>query len=162
MPKYKIRTLAVAGITIVGAALATLGTTTVASAAPAAASAPAHVTAQWAAKAAADPSGCVTEDFSEADEGTYEPCVRDEQVLLNNLWSVHVLPGLKDLTVDGYYGPDTTSDVYTFQGDLAITYDGVTGPQTWWWVCHINSNAGFTGTYWHDAGCATETASPPS
>jgi len=161
MVKRRISVLAVTGITIVAAALAALSATT-ASAATTSASAPGHVTAPLTVKATPDASGCVTEDFSQADEGTYEPCVRDEQVLLNNIWSVHVLPGLQDLATDGLYGPKTTSDVYTFQGDLGISYDGVTGPQTWWWVCHINSNAGFTGTYWHDAGCATEGASPPS
>jgi peptidoglycan hydrolase-like protein with peptidoglycan-binding domain len=153
----RIRTLAVTGVMIVAAALVALSTTA-ASAATTMASAPGHVTAVRAA----DASGCVTEDFSEADENTYEVCVRDEQVLLNNLWNGYVFSNLQELTVDGYYGPNTESDVLFFQVDAGITRDGITGPQTWWWLCHINSINGFQGVYWHGAGCATEGSSPPS
>lgn len=157
MLKGRIRTLAGAAIMIVAAALVTLSTSA-ASAATTTASAPGHVTAALAA----DASGCVTQDFSEADEGTYEVCVRDEQVLLNNLWNGYVLSNLQEISVDGYYGPQTESDVLFFQADAGITKDGITGPQTWWWLCHINAINGFQGAYWHGAGCATEGSSPPS
>jgi peptidoglycan hydrolase-like protein with peptidoglycan-binding domain len=158
----RTRTLAVTGITIVGSALAALGTTTAASAATTAASAPAAAAAPQAVAAA---SGCVTEQFGIWDQNTYEVCVRDEQVLLNNIWSKGVVPGLRDLSVDGFYGSNTTADVTNFQTDFheaGVSIDGITGPQTWWWVCHINSNLGFRGTYWQGAGCNTEGGSPPA
>jgi peptidoglycan hydrolase-like protein with peptidoglycan-binding domain len=157
MLKGRIRTLAVAGGTIVAAALVALSATS-ASAATTAASTPAHVTAPTVAAA----SGCVTETFSIADQGTFERCVRDEQVLLNNIWSKNVVPGLQQLMVDGLYGSHTRDDVKAFQSDLLLTVDGETGPQTWWWVCRINSNGGDRGVYWHDAGCNTEPANPPA
>ena len=161
MLKRKVRTIGVLAITIGAAALVTTLSTTAASAATTKASTPGHVTAP----AAAEASGCVTQTFSEADENTYEQCVRDEQVLLNNLFTHFILSNLQDIPVDGYYGPETESDVVMFQADFradGVTIDGITGPQTWWWLCHTNSNAGFTGVYWHDAGCATEPGSPPS
>ena len=61
------------------------------------------------------------------------------------------------------YEPNTYSAVRSFQTDIPNgNIDGITGPQTWWWLCHINSANGFSGAYWHDAGCATEPGSPPS
>ncbi len=151
MGKRPIGIAAVTSITVAVAALLTLGTTAV-SAATSRASAPAHVTAPSAAEAA---SGCVTEIFSIADEPYYEPCVLDEQVLLNNLWSKG-MPGLYKLATDGYYGPLTTGDVEQFQRDAGDSVDGVTGPETWGSLCIINAGNGFTGVYWHDAGCNTE------
>jgi peptidoglycan hydrolase-like protein with peptidoglycan-binding domain len=150
MLKGRIRTLAVAGSTTVAAALVALSATA-ASAATTTASAPAHVTAPTVAAA----SGCVTETFTTADQNTYLQCVRDEQVLLNNLWSIGY-SGMQQLSVDGHYGMHTYSDVRSFQGDIPIRVDGITGPQTWWNLCHYNSVWGFTGVYWHDAGCNTE------
>lgn len=104
-------------------------------------------------------SGCVTETFSILDQNTVLRCVKDEQVLLNN---IRVGFGLQQLTVDGLYGPHTTSDVRTFQADIPIKVDGITGPQTWWWLCDSNGANGFTGTFWHDAGCSTEGPNPPA
>ena len=159
MLRRRIRTLAVTGTTIVAAALVTLGTTG-ASAATVTASAPGHVTAPQAAEA----TGCVAIEFGIWDENTYEQCVRDEQILLNNLYYNSVVYLNQGLKVDGYYGPDTYSDVRSFQTDIPqpAYIDGITGPQTWWWLCHINSANGFSGVYCHDAGCATEPGSPPS
>jgi hypothetical protein len=158
MLKRRIRTLAVTGIVTVAAALVTL-TTTAASAAPATASAPAHVTAPSAAEAS---SGCVTEDFGTWDEPYYESCVRDAQILLNNLWSVGAVVGLYQLTVDGYYGPLTEGDVVNFQASTGfLAQDGILGPQTWEVLCGENAGEGFEGLYWHDAGCATEPVGNP-
>jgi peptidoglycan hydrolase-like protein with peptidoglycan-binding domain len=157
--KGRNRTLACTSIMIMAGALVTLSTTA-ASAATSTASAPGHVTPT----VTTDSSGCVTEDFSEADEGIYEVCVRDEQVLLNNLWNNYILSNLHELTVDGYYGPSTESDVVMFQANFrpeGVTIDGITGPQTWWWLCHENAINGFEGVYWHGVGCATEGSSPP-
>jgi len=157
MLKQRIRTLAVTGIMTVAAALVTL-TTTAAAAAPATASTPAHVTAPRAAEA---PSGCVTEVFTEADEPYYEQCVADEQILLNDIWETQekteiYLGVIEQLTVDGSYGPDTTSDVEAFQGFYGDGVDGETGPMTWGTLCSVDYNLGYHGTYWNDAGCATE------
>jgi len=146
MMKRKIRALAVAGSTIAVTALLALSTTA-ASAATSRASAPDHLTTPSAADAA---SGCVTEIFSIADEPYYEPCVVDEQVLLNN---VKGLPGLHELTTDGSYGPLTEADVTQFQKDVGDSVDGVTGPETWGSLCILNAGYGFKGTYWHNAGC---------
>ena len=160
MTKRTISKIAAGAVTIMSAtaltALAATGASaaTSTSAATAAASASGHVSAPRAADAA---TGCVTVQFGTWDENTYEQCVRDEQILLNDL-HYGLVDGMNDvplLTVDGYYGPDTTSDVYTFQGDLAITYDGITGPQTWSALCTIAGNVGYQGVYWHDAGCAS-------
>jgi peptidoglycan hydrolase-like protein with peptidoglycan-binding domain len=159
MLKRRIHILAVTGITIVAATIVTL-TSTAAYAATTTASAPGHVTAPQAQAT----SGCVTVEFGIWDENTYEQCVRDEQILLNNLYYNGIVYVNQGLTVDGYYGPDTYSAVRSFQTDIPqpAYIDGITGPQTWWWLCHINSANGFSGVYWHDAGCATEPGSPPS
>jgi hypothetical protein len=167
MLKRRIRILAVTGGTIVAAALVTLGTTA-ASAATTAASATGHVTAPRAAQAAADPSGCVTENFSQADDGSVkEPCVNYAQILLNDLYyyeEQHPIPedrtylGVNQLlTVDGFYGPDTAGVVGFFQKTWDVTpFDQILGPKTWDKLCYEDWLHGYRGTYWQDAGCATE------
>jgi peptidoglycan hydrolase-like protein with peptidoglycan-binding domain len=174
MGMRRLGVLAITGITIVAGALVTLSTTGAATAAAATAaaataaaatasgSAASHLTAAQAAQTAADPSGCVEETFNENDQYTYEPCVVDEQILLNDIWSVQEKTGdylgvnPQPLSVDGYYGPDTTSDVETFQGSHGDHVDGWTGPMTWDSICTAVYFLGFHGTYWNDAGCATE------
>ena len=148
MLKRKIRTLAVTGIAIVAPALLTLSGT----ASAATASALGHVTAPQAAAAA----GCMTQTFGIWDENTYERCVRDEQVLLNDLWynDHHITNRL--LTVDGYYGHNTFNAVVSFQAFSHIREDGITGRDTWDPVCVDDWDLGYTGFYWHDAGCNTE------
>lgn len=160
MLKRRICTLAVTGITVVAAALATLGTTS-ASAATTTASASGHVTAP---RAAADASGCVVETFTTADEHSYLACVADAQILFNDLWyweqahnfrySYLGVPEL--LTVDGSYGPITASVVRAFQSHWSLSVDGRLGPQTWKRLCTEDYLHGYRGTYWRDAGCATE------
>jgi hypothetical protein len=130
MAKRKIRILAVTGITIVAAALATLSTTA-ASAATTTASAPGHVTAPRAAKAAADPSGCVTEDFSEVDKNSYEPCVRDEQVPASAAITGHQLKNVRSgkcVTNGGSTANSAPITQYTCNGSAnqAWTYDSAT------------------------------------
>lgn len=114
-------------------------------------------------------SGCVTETFTTADAGTFLTCVKDAQVLLNNIRN-DLSPALPDITVDGFYGNQTFNDVEQFQEDVDLLHlrapvlavDGKLGPQTWWWLCDENSIFKFQGTFWHDAGCATEGPSPPA
>jgi peptidoglycan hydrolase-like protein with peptidoglycan-binding domain len=134
------------------ATLVTLATTA-ASAAPTTASAPGHLTAPQAAAA----TGCVTGTFSTRDENTYERCVRDEQVLLNDLHygRVNGMQRAPLLTVDGFYGPKTYSVVRFFQGQDLIKPDGITAPPTWKTLCFVAGNTGFRGVYWRDAGCAS-------
>jgi peptidoglycan hydrolase-like protein with peptidoglycan-binding domain len=145
------RTLAVAGTTIVAAALVTLSITA-ASAATTQDSAPAHI----ATPRAAETAGCVTETFDINDQDTFEQCVAWEQVLLNDLYDVHIPGPNQRLSTDGYYGPKTTSDVKHFQTVWILEVDGMTGPLTWAALCAVDKTNGFTGVYWHDAGCATE------
>ena len=155
MTKRTISKIAAAAVTIMSAtALTALTAATGASAATTTASASAHVSAPRAADAA---TGCVTEEFGTWDENTYEQCVRDEQILLNDL-HYGLVDGMNDvplLTVDGYYGPHTYSTVRFFQGQIDIHVDGITGPQTWGALCDITGNVGYQGAYWHDAGCAS-------
>ena len=108
------------------------------------------------APSASAASGCVTQTFGTWDESTYQQCVRDEQILLNNLSSIDLGVTNQLLTVDGYYGPHTFSDVTWFQLNDFLQPDGITGPQTWRVLCAVNREGRFTGVYWHDAGCATE------
>lgn len=167
MLKPRMRTLAVAGATIMATALVALGTTG-ASAAPMTASALAHATAPRAAQAAAaDPSGCVEELFTIADEQYRLGCVIDAQVLFNDLYTYEQqhpnheyrtylgVPYL--LTVDGSYGPITTSVVEFFQKNWPpLKIDGELGMNTWAKLCFEDWQHGYTGPYWHGAGCATE------
>ncbi len=51
-------------------------------------------------------------------------CVTELQFNLNILFGL-------GLSMDGSYGPATTSAVYWFQRRYGLTYDGITGPQTW-------------------------------
>jgi peptidoglycan hydrolase-like protein with peptidoglycan-binding domain len=152
MLKSRIRTLALAVATITSVTAAVTLSTTTASAATMTASAPSHVTAPRAAEA----TGCVTQTFAIWDENTYERCVRDEQILFNDLWSLGKANVTQHLTVDGYYGPETFSVVVGFQEFENIGVDGITGPQTWFALCVADWDLGFTGAYWHDAGCNTE------
>jgi peptidoglycan hydrolase-like protein with peptidoglycan-binding domain len=166
MLKRRIRTLAIAGAMIVAAALVTLSTTG-ASAATMTASAPGHVSAPRAAQAAAEPSGCVTRNFTTADEHFYEPCVADAQILFNDLWYYEeqhpnhehrLYLGVNQLlTVDGSYGPHTASVVGFFQASWPpLKSDHELGPKTWHQLCYVAWLHGYRGVYWHDAGCGTE------
>jgi zinc D-Ala-D-Ala carboxypeptidase len=105
------------------------------------------------APSASAATGCVTRTFGESN--TYQQCVRDEQVMLNDLRYAHVGGPNQLLTVDGYYGAHTFSDVKSFQTVYSLRVDGITGPQTWRELCLIDSDNDFVGAYWHDAGCAT-------
>src|SRR5215472_11489991 len=78
---------------------------------------------------------CVGQTFGIWDQNTYQRCVHDEQILLNDLWGVHAA-GNQHLTVDGYYGSHTVSDVRAFQYQFDLIIDGITGDQTWGALCH--------------------------
>jgi hypothetical protein len=107
-------------------------------------------------------SGCVTETFSTADQNTSLTCVKDAQVLLNNVRN-DLNPTRPAIATDGFYGALTEGDVANFQLGVDhlpvganLTIDGILGPQTWSWLCAINEEEQFTGAFWHNAGCATE------
>ncbi|HEY2508908.1 MAG TPA: peptidoglycan-binding domain-containing protein [Streptosporangiaceae bacterium] len=152
MARPRIGTIAITGIAIVTAGLLTLSTTE-ASAATTTVSAPSHATNPKAAEY----TGCVADQFGIWDEDTYEQCVRDLQILLNDLYDIGRPGPNQRLTVDGYYGPDTESDVYAFQliGYYGgpIDHDGIAGPQTWDELCQDDEDNGFRGAYFQDAGC---------
>jgi hypothetical protein len=158
MLKRAVRNLAVTGVTIASVTVLAAVGATGASASTATASAPSHATAPSPAEAA---SGCVNDTFTIADENTYEQCVRDAQVLFNDLDSVwvthHVNYGVvHSLTVDGFYGFDTAGVVEEFQEFWGIVPTAQLDPATWLFLCVMDRTTGFTGAYWHDAGCATE------
>lgn len=96
-------------------------------------------------------TACIYQTFGES--GTHQSCVLDEQVLLNDLRYDHVAGPNQLLTVDGYYGTHTFSDVESFQTAWNLDVDGITGPQTWGQLCEVDYVHGFTGTYFQDAGC---------
>jgi hypothetical protein len=165
MLKRGIRTLAVTGTMTVAAALLALGATG-ASATTTTASAPAHVTASRAAHAVAALSGCVAETFTIADEPYDLQCVNDAQVLFNDLYYYEEQhPNHEDrtylgvnqlLATDGHYGPDTTSVVEFFQGAWSLGVDGYLGQKTWYKLCYEDWQHGYTGNFWRNAGCNTE------
>ncbi|HET6192715.1 MAG TPA: peptidoglycan-binding protein [Trebonia sp.] len=99
-------------------------------------------------------TACVYRTFEKSN--TYQQCVRDEQVLLNDLYYHHVLGPDRILTVDGYYGSNTFDDVWSFQKETFgyLTVDGITGPHTWQYLCQSDWASGFTGAFYQDAGCA--------
>jgi len=103
-------------------------------------------------------TGCVTRTFDMVlDEDTYQPCVLDMQVLLNNLYGKGVIGPNQRLVTDGYFGINTANDVLEFN----IWWNDVPGqlnemtPTSWGALCGLNSDEGFRGAYWHDAGCQT-------
>jgi hypothetical protein len=152
MLNRKIRKLAVTGITIVSAGVFTA---TGASAATTVAATPNHVTAPKPV-IVIDP--CVFQTFGPSN--TYQKCVADLQVLLNDLWYVHYrgqeerLGPNQLLATDGLYGPHTTSDVASVNGNwLGLVGWDEAIPDTWSVVCGADRTAGFEGVYWHNAGC---------
>ncbi len=95
---------------------------------------------------------CVDRTFGPSN--TYQPCVRDEQILLNDLWYGQDPGPNQLLTVDGYYGPRTASDVLAFNEHSEVFNAGrTTIPTTWAVLCGEDNFWGFHGIYWHDAGC---------
>lgn len=102
-------------------------------------------------QASAD-TACVYRTFGLSS--TYQPCVRDEQILLNDLWSIHVDGPNQQLTTDGYSGNNTANDVAHFNDWwLGFFPDWITPPVTWHWLCVLTGGNGFEGACWHAAGC---------
>jgi hypothetical protein len=111
-----------------------------------------------AAPGAPAATGCVTRTFDYLlDYNTYQPCVLDMQVLLNDLWYKHEVGPNQLLATDGYFGVHTGNDVVSFNlwwndspGQL-----GEMTPVSWSVLCGLDWDIGDRGAYWHDAGCAT-------
>jgi peptidoglycan hydrolase-like protein with peptidoglycan-binding domain len=59
-------------------------------------------------------------------EGDSGPAVRVLQEALNRTG----LRGVRDIAVDGIFGPQTNTAVRNFQAHDHITVDGIAGPQT--------------------------------
>jgi hypothetical protein len=101
---------------------------------------------------------CVHQTFT-LSPFTYRPCVRDEQILLNDLRYAHVRGPDQLLATDGYYGTRTANDVSSFNYSNPVSrirteYVGETTPDTWAVLCSLDRGYGFTGAYWRAAGCS--------
>lgn len=139
----------------------------------------AAITAPGASAAVPGPDGgstpCAYQTFNKSN--TFNQCVQDEQVLLNDLRNAATVNHLKDgnhivyngdriLTTDGIYGNNTWSDVYAFNlaWSFGTTKSGTTTGSpyepfsvltTWYFLCHEMRAAGLSGgsTYYVRAGC---------
>lgn len=150
MLNRRVRNLAVSAIAIGSAAVFTALAATGASAATAAKAAPAHVTTPKTG-IVIDP--CVFQTFG-YNPDTYQQCVLDLQVLLNDLWSIHYAGPNQLLATDGYYGAHTASDVASDNATWGLFGSGDEAtPDTWAGVCLADKDEGFQGVYWHNAGC---------
>lgn len=95
---------------------------------------------------------CVHRTFARSN--TYQPCVRDLQVLMDDLRYISVLGPNQLLATDGYYGPRTASDVAAFNHHYwGRTLAGTTTHLTWRGLCRLALLFEFHGAYWHRAGC---------
>ena len=112
----------------------------------------AAITAPGASAATA----CVDRNFGYSN--TYQACVLDEQVLLNDLWRSHVPGPNQLLATDGYYGAHTESDVGSFNRYWGVGSGDETtggfGATTWEELCFQDFAHGYTGAYWTAAGCS--------
>jgi hypothetical protein len=149
MLNRKARILAVTALAIVPATALVGLSATGASAATTTAATASHVTAQRPAAA----SGCVAETFGESN--VYQSCVDDLQVLLNDLRYVHAAGPNQLLATDGYYGPDTASDVAAFNHVWGQPGGSDMTPRGWYDLCYEDNAWGYHGAYWHGAGCAS-------
>ena len=109
------------------------------------------------APSASAATSCVSQDFSEAaDSGVSLQCVKDIQGLLNGLRQHNFKGPNQILTVDGYYGSHTDSDVRAFQSYWALGVDGITGPKTWDALCAFTYQTIGSTSYWSNAGCTSQ------
>jgi len=99
-------------------------------------------------------TACVDRTFGYSPN-TYQPCVLDEQVLLNDLWRIGFAGPDQQLATDGYYGIHTVGDVESFNDNWIpqLAGSGETAPITWAALCELDWEHGFRGLYWHNAGC---------
>lgn len=109
-----------------------------------------------AAPGASAATGCVTQTFGYSNY--YQACVDDLQVLLNDLYYKGAAGPDRPLTTDGYFGPLTSDDVGHFNSVWGRGYLEEATPATWYDLCYEDNAWGFHGTFWHNAGCATEPA----
>lgn len=63
--------------------------------------------------------------------GSRGRCVKVLQDALNKTFLACDNINNNNLSLDGAYGPKTTSAVYSFQKKYRLAYDGITGKQTW-------------------------------
>jgi hypothetical protein len=107
-------------------------------------------------------SACVFQTFKPSS--TYQSCVKDEQVLLNDLFVRKIRGPDRQLTTDGLYGPNTSKDVSAFNlawiptgnfGDVTVRSFYPDSPGTWDALCYAIHHYGLSGgsTYYRAAGC---------
>lgn len=109
----------------------------------------AAVTAPGASAATA----CVNRQFGRSN--TFQQCVLDEQVLLNDLYDIHFRGPNVRLATDGYYGPQTAGDVVAFNTNTDTPGGEITTVYTWQELCYDTWSHNFRGAYWRNAGCAS-------
>lgn len=93
-------------------------------------------------------------------------CIKQLQTLANvDMWRSNTNAYMAE---DGEYGPITTDNITSFQKERNITADGITGMETWGWLCDLGLGGGGGGvgitkptgfyatfdTAYNAAGCA--------
>lgn len=116
----------------------------------------------------AQPASAACIDYQYGYSSTVKTCVKYIQVLSNNVYANNAatLGGQRILTVDGKYGPNTTSAILNLQRHSYVTNmngtliplrtDGLTGKQTWAVLCSGFNNLGiYSPDYYamQNAGC---------
>lgn len=120
--------------------------------------------AQTPAAVAASP-GLVCVERTIYPSNSYQQCAYYMQVLLNDQWYARRFDPIaictnQLLTTDGYYGPHTESDVAYFNWCTGNSGGDVMTQPTWQTLCFADWADGYTGVYWHDAGCLPGTQTP--
>lgn len=107
---------------------------------------PAAVTAM-----ASGSGACVHRLFSYGSSGD---CVADIQQMLNDQIWLAFDSGYRGtyISVSGWFGPITASQVRYFQWKYRLGVDGVAGPRTWRSLCMAAWDSGDTTSY-YGAGC---------
>lgn len=100
------------------------------------------------------PEPCVHRTFGPSD--TYQPCVKEEQLLLNYLYHVHAPGPNQSLSIDGHYGRRTASDVGSFNQHwkIAPRAPTTTTPTTWYYLCRLGDLKGFSSGHLRAIGCS--------
>jgi hypothetical protein len=107
---------------------------------------------QTTPSAAVETAKCVTRTFGRSS--TYQSCVYDLQVLLNDLWNDGVPGPSQRLVPDGDYGPRTESDVASYNAAYVHPSPGtVATPATWHSLCLQGSDRGLRGSSAYLSGC---------
>lgn len=98
----------------------------------------------------AEAANCTSSMYRQGSSGT---CVRHIQTIVN-------ASGVSaKITVDGIWGPKTTTGVKAFQKNRKIAQDAIVGPNTWKALCAVTQNAAKTAQ--SSAACKATASTPP-